>query len=72
MKISGSRTNILAAATRWICPPDSFTPLAPITVSSPSGNPATSGDNGEATALELEGHVLDMHPHCSSRRCVVL
>ena len=38
-KISGSRTNARAIATRWRWPPLSFTPQSPTSVSKPSGKP---------------------------------
>ena len=35
---SGSRTNMRAAAVRWICPPESLTPFGPTLVSRPCSN----------------------------------
>lgn len=45
---SGCRTNIRAAAVRWICPPESFTPRGPTIVSRPcsSVSPSRSSTAG--------------------------
>lgn len=45
---SDSRTNIRAAAVRCSCPPESLTPLGPITVSNPLSNVLRSSSSAAA------------------------
>jgi hypothetical protein len=47
---SASRRIARAIATRWRCPPDSFTPRSPTRVANPSGSPSTNSSTCAAAA----------------------